>query len=191
MPLGPEAALRAERSRLAGLRRPPSRSCRRAKSPCSSCATSSDSTRVRWPACSTRPPNRSTARSSGPAPACSARLSPTVGREPPPAVGSPSEDALVAQFARAWESADVGALVDLLTDDVFISMPPDALRVRGPRRRGPLLRRPVRRGPQVRPRAAREPTASRRSARTCEPRPASATGPASTCSPSPATGSAP
>jgi RNA polymerase sigma-70 factor (TIGR02960 family) len=44
-------------------------------------------------------------------------------REPPPA-GSPSEDAVVARFARAWESADLGALVALLTDDVFISMPP-------------------------------------------------------------------
>jgi ketosteroid isomerase-like protein len=30
----------------------------------------------------------------------------------------------VAKFVRAWESADLGALVDLLTDDVFISMPP-------------------------------------------------------------------
>jgi RNA polymerase sigma-70 factor (TIGR02960 family) len=45
-------------------------------------------------------------------------------REPPPAAGSPAEDALVAKFVRAWESADLGALVSLLTDDVFMSMPP-------------------------------------------------------------------
>jgi RNA polymerase sigma-70 factor (TIGR02960 family) len=46
------------------------------------------------------------------------------GREPPPAASSPAEEAIVAKFARAWESADIDALVDLLTDDVFISMPP-------------------------------------------------------------------
>ena len=46
------------------------------------------------------------------------------GRQPPPASGSPPEDALVAKFVRAWESADLGTLVALLTDDVFISMPP-------------------------------------------------------------------
>jgi RNA polymerase sigma-70 factor (ECF subfamily) len=46
------------------------------------------------------------------------------GREPPPASGSPSEDAIVAKFVSAWESADLGALVALLTGDVFISMPP-------------------------------------------------------------------
>jgi RNA polymerase sigma-70 factor (TIGR02960 family) len=45
-------------------------------------------------------------------------------REPPPAAGSPSEDAIVAKFVRAWESADLDALVTLLTDDVFMSMPP-------------------------------------------------------------------
>jgi len=45
-------------------------------------------------------------------------------REPPPAAGSPAEDELVARFVRAWESADLGALVALLTDDVFVSMPP-------------------------------------------------------------------
>jgi RNA polymerase sigma-70 factor (TIGR02960 family) len=52
------------------------------------------------------------------------RLAPTAGHEPPLAAGSPAEDAIVAKFARAWESADLGALVALLTDDVFISMPP-------------------------------------------------------------------
>jgi RNA polymerase sigma-70 factor (TIGR02960 family) len=44
---------------------------------------------------------------------------------PPPAAGSPAEDAIVATFARAWEAADVDALVALLTDDVFIAMPPE------------------------------------------------------------------
>ena len=39
-------------------------------------------------------------------------------------MGSAAENAIVAKFTRAWESADLGALVDLLTDDVFISMPP-------------------------------------------------------------------
>jgi RNA polymerase sigma-70 factor (ECF subfamily) len=53
-----------------------------------------------------------------------ARRPPTGDRQPPPASGSPSEDAIVAKFVRAWESADVDALVALLTDDVFISMPP-------------------------------------------------------------------
>jgi RNA polymerase sigma-70 factor (ECF subfamily) len=42
----------------------------------------------------------------------------------PPSPGSPAEDAIVAEFVRAWESADVDALVGLLTDDVFMSMPP-------------------------------------------------------------------
>jgi RNA polymerase sigma-70 factor (TIGR02960 family) len=48
------------------------------------------------------------------------RRSPAADREPPPA----SEDAIVAKFVRAWESADLDALVALLTDDVFVSMPP-------------------------------------------------------------------
>ena len=46
------------------------------------------------------------------------------GHQPPPAAGSPAEDAIVAKFARAWEAADLDALVALLTDDVFIAMPP-------------------------------------------------------------------
>jgi RNA polymerase sigma-70 factor (TIGR02960 family) len=52
------------------------------------------------------------------------RRSPATDREPPPATGSPAEDAIVAKFVRAYESADLDAVVALLTDDVFISMPP-------------------------------------------------------------------
>ena len=53
------------------------------------------------------------------------RQQPAAGHQPPPAAGSPAEDAIVAMFARAWESADLDALVALLTDDVFIAMPPE------------------------------------------------------------------
>jgi RNA polymerase sigma-70 factor (ECF subfamily) len=52
------------------------------------------------------------------------RVRPGGDREPPPAAGGPAEDEIVDRFVRAWESADVAALVDLLTDDVFVSMPP-------------------------------------------------------------------
>ena len=48
----------------------------------------------------------------------------TADREPAPAPNSPSEHAIVTKFVRAWESADLDALVALLTDDVFMSMPP-------------------------------------------------------------------
>src|SRR5216684_5611804 len=51
--------------------------------------------------------------------------------EPPPAADSPAEDAIVAKFASAYESADVDALVALLTDDVFMSMPPMPLEYEG------------------------------------------------------------
>ena len=59
------------------------------------------------------------------------RLAAVAGREPPPAAGSPAEEALVARFSSAWESADLDALVALLTDDVFMSMPPLPLEYEG------------------------------------------------------------
>ena len=59
------------------------------------------------------------------------RWSPAADREPPPASDSPAEDAIVAKFVRAWESADLDALVALLTDDVFISMPPMPFEYKG------------------------------------------------------------
>ncbi len=45
-------------------------------------------------------------------------------RPPAPASGSSSEDAVVAKFVAAYESSDLDSLFALLTDDVFISMPP-------------------------------------------------------------------
>ena len=52
------------------------------------------------------------------------RLPTGADREAAPAPGSPSEQATVAEFVRAYESGDLDALVALLTDDVFLSMPP-------------------------------------------------------------------
>ncbi|HEX4249713.1 MAG TPA: sigma-70 family RNA polymerase sigma factor [Pseudonocardia sp.] len=48
----------------------------------------------------------------------------TAACAPPPAARSAAEDAIVAKFVSAWESADLDALVGLLTDGVFMSMPP-------------------------------------------------------------------
>jgi len=59
------------------------------------------------------------------------RLPSAAGREPPPACQSPVEDAIVAKFVSAYESADLDALVALLTDDVFMSMPPMPLEYEG------------------------------------------------------------
>jgi RNA polymerase sigma-70 factor (ECF subfamily) len=59
------------------------------------------------------------------------RLPPAAGREPPPVSGSPAEDAIVAKFVSAYESADLDALIALLTDDVFVSMPPMPLEYEG------------------------------------------------------------
>ena len=49
------------------------------------------------------------------------------GRRPWPPIRRPThpaDDAIVAKFVRAYESADLDAVVALLTDDVFVSMPP-------------------------------------------------------------------
>lgn len=46
------------------------------------------------------------------------------GRNPRAARDSPSEDAIVAKLVTAYESSDLDSLIALLTDEVFISMPP-------------------------------------------------------------------
>ncbi len=48
----------------------------------------------------------------------------SAGDADPATPGSTEEDALVAKFVRAYQAADLDAVVVLLTDDVFVSMPP-------------------------------------------------------------------
>jgi RNA polymerase sigma-70 factor (TIGR02960 family) len=52
------------------------------------------------------------------------RRRPLSGEPDPPTSDPSSEDAIVAKFVRAYESAELDALVALLTDDIFVSMPP-------------------------------------------------------------------
>ena len=59
------------------------------------------------------------------------RITPTGEREPPPAPESPTEQALVARFVRAYESANIDALVALLAADVSASMPPIPIEYQG------------------------------------------------------------
>jgi RNA polymerase sigma-70 factor (TIGR02960 family) len=51
--------------------------------------------------------------------------------EPSPTAESPAEEAVVAKFVSAYAAADIDAVVALLTDDVFMSMPPLALEYEG------------------------------------------------------------
>src|ERR1700761_1292425 len=50
---------------------------------------------------------------------------------PPPAEGSPEERALVDRFVAAFTDLDVDALVALMTDDVWVRMPPLPFEYRG------------------------------------------------------------
>jgi RNA polymerase sigma-70 factor (ECF subfamily) len=52
-------------------------------------------------------------------------------RPPPPPPGSPPERALLAQFAVAFERADIDALLALVSEDVIVRLPPDPAEHRG------------------------------------------------------------
>ncbi len=56
---------------------------------------------------------------------------PAASRRSLPTPASAAEDAIVAKFVSAYEAADVDALVALLTDDVFMAMPPMPLEYEG------------------------------------------------------------
>ncbi len=49
----------------------------------------------------------------------------------PPGPGSADHGELLARFVRAWEAADVAALVSLFSEDIAISMPPVPFEYRG------------------------------------------------------------
>jgi RNA polymerase sigma-70 factor (ECF subfamily) len=53
-------------------------------------------------------------------------------REPAPPPGSAAEQHLVDRLTRAFEAADVDGIVALLTDDVWLTMPPLPLEYQGP-----------------------------------------------------------
>ncbi len=116
--------------------------------------------------------------------------SPTDARDPAPAPDSPSERALVAEFVRAYESADLDAAVALLTDDVFVSIPPMRLEYEGRDVVARFCAGILQPGPDLTS-SRRERTVNRRSAPTSALPTASATAPACSCSLSPATASAP
>ena len=59
------------------------------------------------------------------------RQLPPEGREQPPITSSPAEQAIVAKFVSAYESGDLDAIIDLLTDDVVVFMPPIPLEYHG------------------------------------------------------------
>jgi RNA polymerase sigma-70 factor (ECF subfamily) len=59
------------------------------------------------------------------------RLGPSARHAAPPAPNSAAESRLVAHLTRAYETGDVDALVALLTDDVWVAMPPIPLEYQG------------------------------------------------------------
>jgi RNA polymerase sigma-70 factor (TIGR02960 family) len=70
--------------------------------------------------------------------------------EPAAASDSPSEDAIVAKFVTAYESADLDTGGSSHGRRLHLDAT-NAVRIRGPRRRGGLLRPHLRLGPEVRP----------------------------------------
>ena len=181
--------LRAAGVDLAGLRHRAAAAAAPPARRAASCATCSASAPARWPRCSDSTVESvnsalKRARAGLRAPAAAA-----AEHEPPPAPDSAAEEALVERFVRAYEAGDIDALVDLLTDDVFISMPPMPLEYEGRElvarfcagifrdgRRFDLVAHAGQRPAGVRRLPPRAPTAS-------------ATAPAVSCSPSAATGS--
>jgi RNA polymerase sigma-70 factor (TIGR02960 family) len=72
---------------------------------------------------------------------------PAVGRERAPLPNSKLERDVVGSFADAVEAGDVDALVPLLTDDAWLTMPPEPYEYQGPSTIGRFLRdRTARRG---------------------------------------------
>jgi RNA polymerase sigma-70 factor (ECF subfamily) len=59
------------------------------------------------------------------------QLASAANLDPPPAPNSPRERELAHQFAQAFETNDVDAVVNLLTDDAWLTMPPATIQYQG------------------------------------------------------------
>ena len=59
------------------------------------------------------------------------QAAPPAGHQAPPPPGSAVEQELAARLARAFESSDVQGIVSLLTDDVWVRMPPWPMEYQG------------------------------------------------------------
>jgi RNA polymerase sigma-70 factor, ECF subfamily len=59
------------------------------------------------------------------------QLAPTADREPPPVANSPQERELARRFAQAFETNDVEGVVQLLTHDAWLTMPPATIQYQG------------------------------------------------------------
>jgi RNA polymerase sigma-70 factor (ECF subfamily) len=59
--------------------------------------------------------------------------------EPPPPPGSPAEQRLLSRLVRAFEESDVDAMVALMTEDVWLRMPPLPLEYQGRDLAGPFF----------------------------------------------------
>ncbi len=76
---------------------------------------------------------------------------PATGRERAPLPNSKLERDVVGSFAEAVETGDIGAVVALLTDDAWVTMPPEPWEYQGPTAIGEFLRdREARRGARLR-----------------------------------------
>jgi RNA polymerase sigma-70 factor (ECF subfamily) len=65
---------------------------------------------------------------------------PAAGRERAPLPDSKAERDVVGRFAEAIETGDVDAVVELLTDDAWLTMPPEPYEYQGPATIGAFLR---------------------------------------------------
>jgi RNA polymerase sigma-70 factor (ECF subfamily) len=65
---------------------------------------------------------------------------PSTGRERAPLPNSSREREIVGRFAEALETGDIDAVVELLTDDAWLTMPPEPYEYQGPATIGAFLR---------------------------------------------------
>ena len=156
---GRRRATRPE-SRSGWRSRPRCNTCRHASAPRSCCARCSAFRPPKSLRCSTRPRRRSRARCNAPARRSTSACPPEASQRAP-MPGSLRERDLVGRFATAVEQGDTKAVISLLTDDAWLTMPPQPYEYQGPLAIAGFIvaerRRPSRREPPARADARQRP----------------------------------